>query len=65
MIIYTNGDGDVNGIVFSYSVHTVGMEHNFTMRTLTDSYAIAGIHELCIPPNYVSRYIPEIGLLDL
>ena len=50
MIIYTNGDGEVNGIVFSYSVHTVGMEHDFTVRTLTDSYAIPGIHELCIPP---------------
>jgi hypothetical protein len=50
MIIYTNGDGEVNGIVFSYSVHTVGMEHDFTVRILTDSYAIPGMHELCIPP---------------
>ena len=59
MIIYTNGDGKVNGMVFSYSVHTVGMEHDFTVRTLTDSYTIPDIHELC------PRYIPEIGLLDL
>src|SRR5277367_4497409 len=50
MIIYTNGDGEVNGIVFSYSVHTVSMEHNFAVRMLTDWYAIAGIHELCISP---------------
>jgi hypothetical protein len=69
MIIYTNGDGEVNGIVFSYCIHTVGMEHIFTVRTLTDSYATPGIPELCIPP--ISRcimspqYIPEIGLLDL
>ena len=55
MVIYPNGDGDVNRTAFSYSAHMVGMEHNFTVRTLTDSHAIAGIYELCIPP--ISRGI--------
>src|SRR5271155_1884404 len=66
-IIYINWRQRGYGKVFGYGVYTVGMEHIFTVRTLTDfmpdcpSYATP---ELCLPPISCRIVSPDTSRRD-